>query len=82
MVHTIKNSNGTVLRVSGYDNNNVEKCLKELIQKIVEEKKLPYNDVYVNLSPIIFEQFIVLSKNKNLSIKDIGTVKTQIMVKF
>lgn len=82
MVHTIKNSNGTVLRVSGYDNNNIEKCLKELIQKIVEEKKLPYNDVYVNLSPIIFEQFIVLSKNKNLSIKDIGTVKTQIMVKF
>lgn len=82
MVHTIKNSNGTVLRVSGYDNNNLEKCLKELIQKIVEEKKLPYNDVYVNLSPIIFEQFIVLSKNKNLSIKDIGTVKTQIMVKF
>jgi hypothetical protein len=82
MVHTIKNSNGTVLRVSGYDNNNLEKCLKELIQKIVEEKKLPYNDVYVNLSPIIFEQFIVLSKNKNLTIKDIGTVKTQIMVKF
>ena len=82
MVHTIKNSNGTVLRVSGYDNNNIEKCLKELIQKIVEEKKLPYNDVYVNLSPIIFEQFIVLSKNKNLSIKDIGTIKTQIMVKF
>jgi hypothetical protein len=82
MVHTIKNSNGTVLRVSGYDNNNLEKCLKELIQKIVEEKKLPYNDVYVNLSPIIFDQFIVLSKNKNLTIKDIGTVKTQIMVKF
>jgi len=81
MVHKTKNLNGILLYLET-DEKNIDKSLNDLITKIGEEKSIPYNDVYIKISPIVFEKFMNLIKNKNFMLKDIDILKTQIVLKF
>jgi hypothetical protein len=53
-----------------------------LIEKILKQKKLPFQDVYISLPLVLCQKFLNLSSNKNLNYKGMELKKNTMIIKF
>ena len=56
--------------------------IDEMIQKIKEEKQLPYADVYVKIPSLFFQKFLDVSSLRDLKYKDIEFKNQTFLVKY
>ncbi len=81
MIHKFQGIYGTML-IMPMSSNNLDDLINETILKILEEKKLPYSEVYVKIPSLFFQKFLDMSSQKNLKYKDIEFKKQIFLVKY
>jgi hypothetical protein len=81
MIKRSKDMYGTVLLMQN-PASNIDVELKDLIQKIKEEKKLPFNDVYTKIPHTLFQKFLDTIVSNNLKYKDIEFKDKIFLIKF
>jgi hypothetical protein len=81
MIYKFQGIYGTMFVVP-MSSNNLDDLINETILKILEEKKLPYSDVYVKVPSLFFQKFLDVSSQKNLKYKDIEFKKQIFLVKY
>ena len=79
MIKIIQNTYGDVFMVNSMVSDTV---LKNLIEKILKQKKLPFQDVYVSRPLMICQKFLNLSSDQNLNYKGMELKKNTMMIKF
>ena len=81
MIHKFEGIYGTMLVLHQTD-TSLSKEIEDVVLKIQEEKKFPFNDVYAKIPGIVFQKFLDLCDLKNLKYKDIEIKKNIFLVKF
>ena len=79
MVKVIQNTYGDIFMVTS---SVTDAALNDLIQKIIKQKNLPFQDVYVSLPLILCQKFLNMSSNKNLNYRGMELKKNTMMIKF
>lgn len=81
MFHRFQNIHGISYTTAG-DIKNIPEEIKKLVDDIVNDKKLPFTDVYVRLPAFLFQKFMDQVRESNLQIKEMESRKNIFLVKF
>jgi hypothetical protein len=81
MIHKFQNIYGTTYVISA-DLKDYKNQFSDLILKILEDKKLPFNDVYVKMPVFLSQKFMDIVWEGSLKYKEVETRHDKFMVKF
>lgn len=81
MFHRFQNIHGISYTTAG-DIRNIPDEIAKLILDIINDKKLPFTDVYVRLPAFLFQKFMDQVRESNLQIKEMESRKNIFLVKF
>jgi len=79
MIKVIQNTYGDMFMINSMVPDTI---LNNLIEKILKQKKLPFQDVYISLPLVLCQKFLNLSSNKNLNYKGMELKKNTMIIKF
>jgi len=81
MIHKFQNIHGTVYVIPS-ELKNFKEEFKKLISKILEDKKLPFNSVYVKMPVFWWDRFLTEITDSNLKYKEIEIRHQKALIKF
>ena len=81
MIHRFQNIYGISYVVVG-EIKDIKSELKEMLQKVMEDKKLPFSDVYVKFPVFLMSRIMELVRDLGMNHKEIEIRKDMVMVKF
>lgn len=81
MIHKFQGIYGTMF-IMPSSSKDLNVMIDEMIQKIKEEKQLPYADVYVKIPSLFFQKFLDVSSLRDLKYKDIEFKNQTFLVKY
>jgi hypothetical protein len=81
MFHRFQNIHGISYTTAG-DIRNIPDEIAKLILDIINDKKLPFTDVYVRLPAFLFQKFMDQVRESNLQVKEMESRKNIFLVKF
>lgn len=81
MIHRFQNIYGISYVVIG-EIKDIKLELKEMLQKVMEDKKLPFSDVYIKFPIFLMNKIMELSRELGMTHKEIEIKKDMVMVKF
>jgi len=81
MIHRFQNIYGISYVVAG-ETKNLQQVIKDLVNSIKEDKKLPFADVYVKFPVFLLQKFMDEIRNNDITHKEMEIRKERVMVKF
>lgn len=80
-IKKIENASGTIYLI-GKDLKNYKEEFQKLILQIIEDKKLPFSNVYIKIPTFLGEVFVSLLWEKNLKVKETEIRHDYLMIRF
>lgn len=80
-IKKIENTNSAIYLITK-DLKNYKEEFQKLILQIIEDKKLPFLNVYVKIPSFMGEKFFSLLWEKNLKVKEMGMHNDYLMIRF
>lgn len=81
MTHRFQNIHGIIYTVSE-NSKDMKADIQEIILGVMEDKKLPFKDVYVRLPLFLFSKFMNVAQDSGLAYKEMETRKNFFHVRF
>ncbi len=81
MIHKIQNIHGTVYLVDGMNKNFLNE-LEDVLLKIIEDKKQPFNSIYLKFPIFVSNHVSAAIENLNIKPKNMMKKKNEIILEF
>lgn len=81
MIHRFQNIYGISYVVVG-EIKDIKSELKEMLQKVMEDKKLPFSDVYIKFPVFLMNRVMEFVRELGMVHKEIEIKKDTVMIKF
>jgi hypothetical protein len=81
MIHRFQNIHGIIYLVTG-TSKDVKTEMQNLLLSVVDDKKIPFADVYVKIPAFLFQRFMDEVRESDVKYKEMESRKDLFLIKF